>query len=90
VKYIFAGHYHRNEYGRDGEIEMITTAAVGMPLGRNQSGFRIVRLARDGMENRYYELGSVPHVVDADGALPEWPTGVGQKVLPPAFGPKRR
>jgi 3',5'-cyclic AMP phosphodiesterase CpdA len=81
VKYIFAGHYHRNEYGRDGEIEMITTSAVGMPLGRNQSGFRIVRLAHDGMENRYYELGSIPHAVEADRALPEWPA---------AFEPKHK
>jgi 3',5'-cyclic AMP phosphodiesterase CpdA len=68
VKYIFSGHYHRNEYGRDGEIEMITTGPVGMPLGRDQSGFRIVRLTQDGMENRYYELGSIPHVVNASSA----------------------
>jgi 3',5'-cyclic AMP phosphodiesterase CpdA len=73
VKHIFAGHYHRNEYGRDEEIEMVTTGPVGMPLGKNQSGFRIVRLAQNGMENRYYELGSIPNVIDAGRALPEWP-----------------
>jgi predicted MPP superfamily phosphohydrolase len=73
VKCIFAGHYHRNEYGHDGEIEMITTGAVGKPLGKDQSGFRVVRLAQDRMENRYYELGSIPHLLDASRALPEWP-----------------
>jgi serine/threonine-protein phosphatase CPPED1 len=77
VKHIFAGHYHRNEYGRDGEIEMITTGPVGKPLGRDQSGFRIVRLTQDGMENRYYELGSIPHLLEAGRALPEWQVPVG-------------
>jgi 3',5'-cyclic AMP phosphodiesterase CpdA len=77
VKHIFAGHYHRNEYGRDGEIEMITTGPVGKPLGRDQSGFRVVRLTQDGMENRYYELGSIPHLLEAGRALPEWQVPVG-------------
>ena len=72
VKHIFAGHYHRNAYGRDGEIEMITTGPVGKPLGRDQSGFRVVRLTQDGMENRYYELGSIPHLLDPGRALPAW------------------
>jgi len=74
VKHIFAGHYHRNAYGRDGEIEMITTGPVGKPLGRDQSGFRVVRLTDDGMENRYYELGSIPHLLDPGQALPAWRT----------------
>lgn len=74
VKHIFAGHYHRNAYGRDGEIEMITTGPVGKPLGRDQSGFRIVRWTDDGMENRYYELGSIPHLLDPGRALPAWRT----------------
>jgi 3',5'-cyclic AMP phosphodiesterase CpdA len=73
VKAIFAGHYHRNEYGRDGDIEMITTGPVGMPLGKDQSGLRIVRLAHGELQNRYYELGSIPHAIDPSIALPGWP-----------------
>src|ERR1700694_2111557 len=31
VSNVFAGHYHRNTTGRDGDLEMITTGAVGVP-----------------------------------------------------------
>jgi len=73
VTHIFAGHYHRNSYGRDGEIEMVTTGPVGLPLGRDQSGIRIVRVTKNAIENRYYELGSIPHTIDPRRPLPEWP-----------------
>jgi len=73
VTHIFAGHYHRNAYGRDGNIEMITTGPVGKPLGRDQSGFRIVRLSDGAVQNRYYELGSIPNKVDPTRSLPEFP-----------------
>jgi 3',5'-cyclic AMP phosphodiesterase CpdA len=42
VHEVFAGHYHRNELGRDGDLEMVTTGPVGMPLGGARSGIRIV------------------------------------------------
>lgn len=73
VKYIFAGHYHRNAYGRDGNIEMITTGPVGKPLGRDQSGFRVVRLSDGALEHRYYELGSVPNSIRPGEELPLFP-----------------
>jgi hypothetical protein len=73
VTHIFAGHYHRNAYGRDGNLEMITTGPVGKPLGRDQSGIRIVRLSGDSVENRYYELGSIPNHIDPASSLPEFP-----------------
>ena len=74
VTHIFAGHYHRNAYGRDGDIEMITTGPVGNPLGRDQSGIRIVQLSADrSVKNRYYELGSIPNRIDPAGTLPEFP-----------------
>jgi 3',5'-cyclic AMP phosphodiesterase CpdA len=73
VKHVFAGHHHRNDYGRDGDLEVVTTSALGMPLGPNQSGMRIVRVTNTTVENRYYELGSLPHIIDAGKPLPEWP-----------------
>ena len=73
VTHIFAGHYHRNAYGMDGNIEMITTGPVGKPLGRDQSGFRIVRLSGGALEHRYYELGSVPNSLKPGEALPIFP-----------------
>lgn len=73
VTHIFAGHYHRNAHGRDGDIEMITTGPVGKPLGKDQSGFRIVRLDNGSAEHRYYELGSIPNAINSGETLPLFP-----------------
>jgi 3',5'-cyclic AMP phosphodiesterase CpdA len=62
VRYLFAGHYHRNSYGRDGEMEMVTTGPVGMPLGNARSGIRLVWVNDSALENQYYEFGALPNV----------------------------
>jgi 3',5'-cyclic AMP phosphodiesterase CpdA len=61
VRYIFAGHYHRNALGRDGDLEMITSGPVGQPLGNDSSGIRIVTVRDTGLEHRYYSLGNIPN-----------------------------
>ena len=61
VRYAFAGHYHRNAHGRDGDFEMITSGPVGQPLGTDPSGMRIVTVRDTGLEHRYYTLGSIPN-----------------------------
>lgn len=63
VRAVFAGHYHRNAYGRAGDMEMVTTSALGMPLGDDPSGFRIVEVYADRIAHRYYGLEEVPAVV---------------------------
>lgn len=63
VRYIFAGHYHRNAVGRAGDLEMVTTGPVGRPLGNDPSGFRIVVLDDNSLRHSYYSLDSVPHSV---------------------------
>lgn len=60
VREIFAGHYHRNAVARDGDIEMVTTSAVGRPLGSDPSGFRVVIITRDSVVHQYYSLDSLP------------------------------
>jgi 3',5'-cyclic AMP phosphodiesterase CpdA len=60
IKHLFAGHYHRNAHGWDGEIEMVTTGPVGMPLGGARSGFRIVWIG-DGIRHQYFEFGALPN-----------------------------
>lgn len=60
VKQVFAGHYHRNAYGRDGELEMITTGPVGRPLGADSSGFRIVNVKGKIVDHQYFPLDSLP------------------------------
>jgi hypothetical protein len=60
VKQVFAGHYHRNELGHDGDLEMVTCAPVGMPLEGAKSGLRIVT-AKDGtVTHKFYEFGELP------------------------------
>lgn len=61
VRYVFAGHYHRNAYGTDGPIEMITSGPVGKPLGDDPSGIRVVRVTPEGLEHRYYTFGRIPN-----------------------------
>jgi 3',5'-cyclic AMP phosphodiesterase CpdA len=60
VSHVFAGHYHRNAFGRDGTLEMVTTGPVGKPLGADPSGFRIVMVRGDSVTHRYYSLDSLP------------------------------
>lgn len=70
VRAVFAGHYHRNSHGQAGEMEMITTGPVGMPLGKAPSGFRIVTVHEESIQHQYYGLNDVPGSVDTKIALP--------------------
>jgi len=61
VKHVYTGHYHRNAEGKDGDLEMVVTGPVGMPIGPDPSGFRIVKL--DNFEHPYVGLGTIPNQV---------------------------
>jgi len=63
IHYVFAGHYHRNNiaYSPDFEVENITTSAVGKQLGKDQSGFRIVKVSQQTVEHEYFDFESMPH-----------------------------
>jgi 3',5'-cyclic AMP phosphodiesterase CpdA len=63
VDAVFSGHLHNNGYGKSGNMEMITTSAVGKPLGKVPSGFRVVKVYPDRIENSYYPLDGVPEKV---------------------------
>ncbi len=63
VRYVFAGHYHRNSYGKDGDLEMITTGAAGKPIGPDPSGFRIAEIAGSGIMHTFFGLGSLPNLL---------------------------
>lgn len=65
IKTVLAGHLHKNSYGKAGQLEMITTAPVGLPLGSDPSGLRIFtiypeRYPNDHIEHQYYGLDDVP------------------------------
>ena len=63
IHYIFAGHYHRNAFAQSPGLEMVTTGPVGMPLGADSSGFRIVSVNKEKIHHRYYSLDSIPAVI---------------------------
>lgn len=56
VKFIFAGHYHNNAQAQHEGMQMITTSAVGKPLGNAKSGFRVVTVYSDSISHKYVEL----------------------------------
>jgi len=64
VSHVFAGHYHRNAFGRDGALEMVTTGPVGRPLGEDESGFRLVHVRAEGIEHEYIPLGRIPTLLE--------------------------
>ena len=65
VKHLVSGHYHRNAVTAAGDIQMITTGPVGMPLGEgSQSGIRVFIVRDAGITHRYYSLGELPHAID--------------------------
>jgi 3',5'-cyclic AMP phosphodiesterase CpdA len=70
VRYVFAGHYHRNAFGRDGALEMITSGPVGRPLGADPSGLRIVTVKDDILEHVYYGMGQIPNQFPIPRAAP--------------------
>ena len=71
VRAVFAGHYHRNSYGRSGNMEMVTTGPVGRPLGKDPSGFRVVQVFEDRIQHQYYGLDNAPESVDLSTAAPD-------------------
>lgn len=56
VRIIFAGHYHNNAKANYQGIDMITTSAVGKPLGKVKSGFRLVTVYKDSISHQFIEL----------------------------------
>ena len=60
VRYVFCGHYHRNAGGRDGDLEMITTGPVGMPLDGAKSGLRVARIEGDSVSHKFFDFGDLP------------------------------
>lgn len=70
VHYIFAGHYHRNAYGRDGDLEMITSGPAGMPIGPDPSGIRIAEVKGAQLDQKYFGLGNLPNIFPVPPAKP--------------------
>ena len=64
VRAVFAGHWHRNNYAWDGDMEMVASGSVGYPLGDDPSGYRVVRVYPDRIAHDYYGFGEGPVSVE--------------------------
>lgn len=64
VAAVFSGHYHRCALARDGTIEVVTTSAVGRPLGSDPAGLRVVRVFPDSLAHDYFGMDTVPASID--------------------------
>ncbi len=66
VSAVFSGHLHRNKYAQDGDMAMVITSAVGVQMGDDGSGYRVVKVHQDRIEHDYYPFGSGPERVDLE------------------------
>ena len=57
---VFCGHLHDNSVSEWDGIPMVTTSAVGLPLGEAASGIRIIVCSRDRLYHRYFPVGEIP------------------------------
>jgi predicted phosphodiesterase len=63
VREVFAGHLHHNEEGWDGELDMVGTGPVGMPLDGGKSGIRLVTLKAGKVTHKFYDFGELPQSI---------------------------
>jgi len=64
VRYVFAGHYHRNAHGTYQGIKVVTIGPVGKPLGKDPSGFEIVVARKNKLRYRYVPLSAAGEITD--------------------------
>jgi len=63
VDAVFSGHYHNNSQLTYGNVELVTTSALGKPLGPAPSGLRIVKVYGNRIEHEYFGLEYLPDSV---------------------------
>jgi len=70
LHWVFCGHLHRNRLAQSNGLAVVTTGPLGLPLGDDPSGLRIVRIDGQSLEHKYYGLDHLPSVIAADQPLP--------------------
>ncbi|CAL4062642.1 unnamed protein product [Meganyctiphanes norvegica] len=60
VRYVFAGHWHRNGGGFYKDMELVITTASGVQLGDDKAGYRVIKVMEDKIEHKFHILGNPP------------------------------
>lgn len=63
VTAVFSGHHHNNGLSSYENMQLVTTSALGKPLGKAPSGFRIIKVYDDKIEHEFYGLDELPDSV---------------------------
>lgn len=66
VAAVFNGHHHNNGLASYGEVQLVTTSALGKPLGKAPSGMRIIKVYASKIEHEYYGLDELPETIEFD------------------------
>jgi len=64
VKWVFTGHLHYNLEARDGDLQLVATGPVGMPIGKGKSGFRVVTVTPGAVKHQFFDFGELPETLD--------------------------
>ena len=56
VMAFFTGHLHENKITRFKNIDIIVTSAIGLPLGNDPSGYRVVEILNQKFEHKFYSI----------------------------------
>ncbi|MHC1705721.1 MAG: metallophosphoesterase [Tenuifilaceae bacterium] len=64
VEAVFSGHYHNNSISTFSKMQLVTTSALGKPLGKVPSGMRIVKVYSNRIEHEYFGLDDLPESVN--------------------------
>jgi serine/threonine-protein phosphatase CPPED1 len=63
VEAVFSGHHHNNGFATYRNVQLVTTSALGKPLGKAPSGFRIIKVYNDKIEHEFFGLEELPDSV---------------------------
>ena len=64
VSAVFTGHTHKNQYTSYGTTQMVTSSAVGYPLGNDPPGYRIVRIYEEDIKHDFYGFDEGPNRIE--------------------------
>lgn len=66
VEAVFAGHLHKNAIAKYEGTDIITTSALGKPLGDAASGLRVIKVTPYRIESNYYPIDEIPERIKSD------------------------
>lgn len=53
---FFSGHLHYNQSVNFNDVEIVVTSSLGLPLGKDPSGYRIVEIKNQKLKHTFYSL----------------------------------